>query len=79
LDRGNAYSPEPPFLTTVIAAITKAAVAINMMRLMSVTSSFCSVLSNPLVGPLVLYEGDDGHALCRAHRKNYLIPALWGT
>ena len=78
MDRGNAYSPEPPFLTTVIAAITKAAVAINMMRLMSVTS-FCSVLSNPLVGPLVLYEGDDGHALCRAHRKNYLIPALWGT
>jgi hypothetical protein len=60
LDRGNAYSPEPPFLTAIIAAITKAAVAINIMRLMSVTSSFCSVLGNPLVGPLVLYEGDDG-------------------
>ena len=43
-----------------MAAITKAAVTANITRLMSVTSSFCSVLGNPLLGPLVLYEGDDG-------------------
>ena len=43
-----------------MAAIAKAAVTTNMMRLMSVTSSFFSVLGNPLVGLLILYEGDDG-------------------
>ncbi len=47
-------------MATIMAAITNAAVTTNIMRLMSVTSSFCFVLGNPLVGLLVLYEGDDG-------------------